>query len=136
MVRIAVIDDNRDFTDLVGEALAMRGWETSAHAGTEGLLATLRRETPDAILLDLRIGGQVIGWDLLEQLELDPVLHAIPVIVCSAAGNELSDKTDWLEDRGVGALEKPFDIDDLYRAMDGALGRRRIQQPSPHTREA
>jgi DNA-binding NtrC family response regulator len=123
MVRVAVIDDSREFVELIGEALALRGWESSPHTCTDGLLQALRKERLDVILLDLWLGRGVQGWDLIVELERDPVLHAVPVIVCSAAGNEARDRADWLADRGIGMLEKPFDIDDLYLAVERALAR-------------
>jgi CheY-like chemotaxis protein len=92
------------------------------HTRADDLPQLLRQEQPDLILLDLRLGGRVRGWELLSEFDLDPILHHVPVIICSAARNELRDRTTWLAERGIESLEKPFDIDDLYRAVDAALG--------------
>jgi two-component system response regulator BaeR len=121
MVRIAVIDDSPEFVELVADALAMRGWDSCAHTRTDCLLPCLRRDVPDVILLDLWLGRGISGWDLLTSLRDDPVLHTVPVIVCSAAGDELRRRSQWLEDHKIDRLDKPFDIDDLYRAVENVL---------------
>ena len=122
MVRVAVIDDSSECIALIAELLAARGWELWPSTTTDGILLRLRRERPDIILLDIWLDRQVTGWDLLEELDADPVLHAVPVIICSAARNELQARADWLAERRVGVVDKPFDIDDFYRALEEALG--------------
>jgi DNA-binding response OmpR family regulator len=65
------------------------------------------------------------GWSILELLKLDPATNSIPVIVCSAAIDDLRSREPWLAHHGIVTLPKPFDIDDLYKRVEAALPRAR-----------
>ena len=66
-------------------------------------------ENPDMIFVDLRLPGQVDGFELLRRLKSDPMLKHIPAIVLTAYGNsevEIQAKTAGCD----GFLQKPADI--------------------------
>jgi CheY-like chemotaxis protein len=83
----------------------------------------LREAQPDAVLLDIRMHADCGGWEILTLVLGDPRTAHIPIIVCSAAADELSAKRVWLESGGITVLPKPFDIDDLYERLEMAIGR-------------
>ena len=120
MIEIAVVDDDSAFVELVTDAAAERGWRVRAYDSGDRLLQGLRRAHPDVILLDLRLNRYSSGWDLFEQLRFDPILHRVPVIICSAARDELQAKAQWLQEHEIGVLEKPFELDALYSAVEAA----------------
>jgi CheY-like chemotaxis protein len=124
MVRIAVVNDDTDFLTLMAELLEDRGWTAIIHREGEDAYQLLKRELPDLIILDIRMGNPEQGWTILELLTLDPEIRSIPVIVCSAAIDDLRKKQDWLHEKGISILPKPFDIDDLYQSVALALDRR------------
>jgi CheY-like chemotaxis protein len=123
MKHIAIVNDDRTFIGLVSELLRERGWNCiSLHEGNAAF-ETIKREQPDAVILDIRMEQPDTGWRVLNLLMLDPATRSIPVIMCSADWNELKAKEEWMNERGVGVLPRPFDIDDLYGAVDGAMSR-------------
>lgn len=121
MTRIAVINDDTDFLTLMGELLEDRGWTAIIHREGEDAYRLLKQDFPDLIILDIRMGNPEQGWKILELVTLDPETNAIPVIVCSAAIDDLRSKQDWLNEHGISVLPKPFDIDDLYREVEAML---------------
>jgi two-component system cell cycle response regulator len=122
MTTIAVIDDDAMLIDLTGELLRERGWSmvSSRDANTAGHF--LRQARPDAILLDVHLGGSHRGWDILERVKSEPGICTIPVIVWSGDLRMLETKREWLQHHHIPVLPKPFEIDDLYRSLDKALG--------------
>jgi len=120
---IAVVDDDTDFLTLLTDLLEGEGYRARslmvAGAAYQDLLA-LR---PDLIILDVRMETPEAGWQLLELLKLTPATAATPVIMCSADAPFLRAKEAHLLERGCAVLEKPFDLDDLLRAVDDALER-------------
>lgn len=82
----------------------------------------MRQARPDAILLDVHLGGRDGGWAILEDLKAEPVTCTIPIVVWSGDVRILENKRTWLEDHRIQVLAKPFEIDDLYRCLDCALG--------------
>jgi CheY-like chemotaxis protein len=123
MKRVAIVNDDSTFIQLVGELLQERGWETLELREGNSAFERFKVEQPDLVILDVRIEKPDTGWRVLNLLLLDPATRAIPVIMCSADWTELQAKEAWMAERGIGMLPRPFDIDDLYSAVDYAAAR-------------
>jgi DNA-binding response OmpR family regulator len=121
MVRIAVVNDDTTFLSLMSALLAERGWMMMEVRESGNAYTKLKEEQPDLVILDIRMGSPEAGWNILELLKLDPATSSIPVIVCSAALDDLRSREPWLAHHGIITLPKPFDIDDLYRRVEAAL---------------
>ena len=72
------------------------------------------------------------GWRVLAELAADPRTRAIPVIVSSAALDDLSNRGDELRERGIETLPKPFDIDDLLMMIERLTRHEGNQRNSDH----
>jgi signal transduction histidine kinase/ActR/RegA family two-component response regulator len=113
---VLVIEDDPSSVDLVHAYLAGSGYEVLvARNGVDGL-AAVRREQPDAVILDIQLPG-LDGWDVLSTLKAEPETARIPVVVISV-----------LDERARGALHgaaaylvKPVSRDDVLSALDGAV---------------
>jgi CheY-like chemotaxis protein len=79
MGRIAIVDDDRTFTDLLVEILGELGYQATPYYQSEGTFALLRHLQPDLILVDVRIEGPQSGWTLLDLLRADEATRAIPL---------------------------------------------------------
>lgn len=121
MTRIAVVDDDTVFLDMMAAVLAERGWQVQVYRESGGAFQALKEDRPDLIILDIRMETPESGWSILELLTLDRKMSAIPVVVCSAALLDLEAHEAWLKDHGIAVLPKPFDIQDLYRRVEEAL---------------
>jgi CheY-like chemotaxis protein len=108
--------------DLIGELLQERDWKLVSLRDARTASEFLRQTRPDVILLDVHLGGSAGGWEILDQLKASPDTHAIPVVVWSGDSRVLESKRAWLRDQDISVLPKPFEIDDLYRSLDTALG--------------
>ncbi|MDP9379225.1 MAG: response regulator [Chloroflexota bacterium] len=121
---VAVVNDDTVFLRLLEELLRTEeGYEVSTcFVGSEGY-SFVRQAQPDLVILDLVFGnGAEEGWRTLDLLTPDPVTRRIPVIVCSAANQQLHQHEDWLRRFDVRVLPKPFDLDVLLRKVHDALG--------------
>jgi CheY-like chemotaxis protein len=119
--RIAVVNDDTDFLELMRDLLDLEGYDTRTHKVALNAYASLKAENPDLIILDIRMETPEAGWQLLELLRLDPSTVHIPVIVCSADAPFLRSKEAHLLERGCRTLEKPFNLDELLTVVAGAL---------------
>ncbi len=120
--RIAVINDDTAFLDLMRELLeAEGGYEAIICREWEDAHAFVKDEQPDLLILDIRIGGEERGWTILNLLTLDPATRPVPVIVCSAAIQSLHEHQELLSRYGICALPKPFDVDTLLAAVSRML---------------
>jgi DNA-binding response OmpR family regulator len=128
--RIAVIDDDADFRQFMVDALEDQGWEVMACSGVPAAYDLLRDAPPDAVLLDLRLDRRIAGWDVLTFLQLHPALHRIPVVLCTAAVDELQRRREWLQAHGIPTLTKPFELDELYTLVHDLIVRHEAATPA------
>ncbi|HEX6509669.1 MAG TPA: response regulator [Chloroflexota bacterium] len=124
MTRIAVVNDDTIFLDMMAAVLQERGWETDIYREGHSAFEQLKANPPDLIILDIRMESAETGWTILELLTLDRAMRPIPVIVCSAALIDLRAHEELLRMYGVTVLPKPFDIETLYQRVEEALVQR------------
>lgn len=122
MARIAVINDDTTFLSLMHSLLQEKDWDTVILKESSKAYEQIKKDPPDLIILDVRMESQESGWTVLELIKLDPATNSVPIIVCSAAVDDLRSREPWLTHHGIMTLPKPFDIDDLYRRVEAALG--------------
>jgi urea transport system substrate-binding protein len=110
---VLVIDDDPDMRDVVSQALeAFDHRVTTASNGEEGL-AQLEHGLPDLILLDMRM-PVMDGWTFAAELHRR-YDDQVPVVVCTAAEDTASRAR---EVGAVGALGKPFELDELLQLVE------------------
>jgi len=121
--RIAVIDDDAIFVDLMHDLLAVgEGYDVVSAPHWLQSVEFVREARPDLIILDLVLGRDQTGWGVLQLLREDPTMAHIPVIVCSAAAPALQHSGPRTIGEGaVEAVAKPFDVDDLLAVVERLL---------------
>jgi CheY-like chemotaxis protein len=120
--RLAVVDDDTTFLQLMHDLLEEdENFEVLIHREWDNAYDFVKEQRPDLVILDIRIGGEERGWTILNLLTLDPVTRPIPVIVCSAAIQSLHTHQPWLDQFGICALPKPFDLDMLLDMVNRVL---------------
>jgi len=120
--RIVVINDDVPFLALMEDLLqSIEGYDVLICKEGDQAYAFVKRHHPDLVILDIRMGGEEIGWTILELLTLDPATRPIPLIVCSAAVLDLQAHEPLLERYGVAILPKPFDLDALLEKVRAGL---------------
>ncbi len=128
--RIAVINDDTAFLDLMHDLLEEdENYEVLICREWDHVHEFVKKEQPDLVIQDIRIGGEEHGWTILNLLTLDPVTRPIPLIVCSAAIQSLHDHQELLSTYGIRVLPKPFDLDTLLRTIEETLFDKSQERP-------
>ena len=113
-----VVDDEPQVRATVREALAYEGYTVSEATDGAAALDAIAKGAPDVVVFDLWM-PVIDGWELRKRLLAS---HPdLPVVVLSAV--ELT-SSDLIRLDASVVLEKPFALDDLYRAVARALERR------------
>lgn len=109
--KILAIDDETDMLLLVASALKAEDYEViTANNGMDGLKLA-KQEKPDAVILDVMM-PEMSGFEVLEQLRLDPETQQLPVIMLTGLSER--SKIQSALDLGTGYyIIKPFEISDL-----------------------
>ena len=119
--QVVVVDDDHETRMLVGELLALEGYQVIPCGRGELAYELIRRGVPDLAIVDLMLGGSEEGWLILTLLRGDPATAHVPIILCSANVGFLRRRGPLLRRRGCVALEKPFDRDGLVGAIEEAF---------------
>jgi two-component system chemotaxis response regulator CheY len=114
--RILIVDDDESIRQIVRICLSDEGYEVFEAPNGQAALLTLAELTPDLILLDLRM-PVMDGWEFAKRYEQMPGPRA-PLVAFVAALNAEQDCADL---DAAGILAKPFDLDDLLRAVRNLL---------------
>lgn len=108
---ILVIDDSNTNVVLLEAILSTKGYSIQTALSVREALPIIRKQKPGLILLDLLM-PEVSGYDFLKQVQGDPTLQEIPIVVVSA----VTDDPNVKETIKLGAVEfvkKPIDIPGL-----------------------
>lgn len=84
MNKILVVDDEASMRMLYADELAEEGYEVITHGESRGILDLIKRETPDLILLDIRL-GEHSGLDILQDMR--NTYYDLPIILCTACSD-------------------------------------------------
>jgi DNA-binding response OmpR family regulator len=120
--RIAVIDDDPAFLELVHDLLEEEGYTPATFQAGMADISGVRDFRPDAIVLDLRMDAPHTGSEMLAAFQQDAVLSATPIIISSADTRQLQDNAASWESRGYRTLQKPFDLDTLLSLLEDVVG--------------
>ena len=118
-VRIAVIDDDDVFLELMRDLLAVgEGLDVHTSADWVGSFELIKDLRPDLVILDLMMGREERGWAVIEALRSETATRDIPIILCSAAGPAVDVHAERVRDLGaVEVVRKPFDVDHLLNTI-------------------
>lgn len=114
---VLIVEDDPDVRGVLEVALRQHGYDVvTAGNGEDALVLLGTGMRPSVILLDLALPSQS-GWEFRTHLRTYPQLDAIPTIACSG--------DPYVHEKAralglVGALQKPFDLDEVVLAVSQA----------------
>jgi two-component system nitrogen regulation response regulator GlnG len=122
--RILIIDDEEGIRDNLSRLVRQNGFEALPAPDGETALALITRESPDVVLLDIKMPG----LDGMEVLRRTKALDAtLPVIVITSYGG-VKGAVAALQAGAHDYLEKPLDHAGVVRSLHRAMTDRRLRQ--------
>lgn len=119
-------DDSPMILELFREILEEEGYRVSVSRHALDL-AEVKRIGPDLVILNhMLTDGEGSGWQLLRELRADPDTTDLPVVVCTGAVQKVRAEEEFLGAVGANVVIKPFNINELVRAVDTAWSRRSV----------
>lgn len=119
--RILVINDDASILELFQMILEGEGYEVCMSVEAIENVTDVEQINPNLVILDLKLGMQEEGWSMLQKIRMYPPTKHIPLILCTAALSEAREQESTLQDKGIPIVYKPFDIDELLKAVNSAL---------------
>lgn len=131
MLKILIVDDDTNISELISLYLVKEGYETKEVADGRQALEVFEEYQPDLVLLDIMLPS-VDGYDICK--EIRRTSHT-PIIMLTAKG-EVFDKVLGLELGADDYIVKPFDPKELMARVKVVLRRhmRPTKQEEPKNR--
>lgn len=120
---VLVVEDDPDVRGMIVEYLAGHGYAVAQAENGVAMRAAIAERVPDAVLLDVNLGGED-GLSLARWLREH---HDVGIIMVTAAG-EVVDRVVGLEVGADDYVAKPFDPRELLARLKSVL--RRVQSRS------
>jgi two-component system, OmpR family, alkaline phosphatase synthesis response regulator PhoP len=124
--RLLIVEDDPDILLLLAHSLGRAGFAVETLASGASALPTVRRLSPDLVVLDLMLPG-LDGLEICRALRSDPATAAVPVIMLTARAEE-SDRIVGLELGADDYITKPFSPNEVVARVRALL--RRARRPA------
>lgn len=98
--KILLIEDDPFLSSLLQNRIKKEGFNVELIKNGDEVISSLKKSTPDLILLDLILPGKS-GFEVMEDINSDPQLPKIPIIIISNLGQD----TDIARGRSLGAAD-------------------------------
>ena len=123
-MKVLVVDDEAQFARALATNLRGAGYDVETAATAEEALAAAKLNSPDAVILDLRLPDGS-GRDVTRELR---TWSEAPVIVVSAVGDE-EEQIAALDAGADDYVTKPFPIGELLARLRAVLRRAAPSEP-------
>ena len=124
--KVWIIDDDRSIRWVLEKALQGANIETRVFDSGDSAMNQLNRDTPDAIISDIRMPG-TDGLTLLGNLH--NTHPQIPIIIMTAH-SDLDSAVAAYQGGAFEYLPKPFDVDDAVAVLSAPSPMRRSKKPN------
>lgn len=120
--KIMVVDDKEDSRVLVAKVLRSHGYEVIGARSGEEAISLAQKETPDLILMDVRLPGGIDGLEATQRIKVLPELAHVPILAMTASVRP-EDEQRALDKGCDGFIRKPIDIDALPKQVAEHIAR-------------
>ena len=116
-MRVLIVDDNQDVTDLLSKFLNSKGIENVVSNDPLEGLTKIKQEKFDKVLLDISM-PDFSGIDIIHTLEREKKLQEQKIVIFSAVSFTDREVHDSLQKDGVQlCLKKPIKLDKVLTAV-------------------
>lgn len=116
-MKVLLIDDNTEITELFETTLTAKGYSVQVtNNGREGL-ELIKKKEADLVLLDLAIPG-FSGEDVLNELLKDGPIFDYNIYIFTASVISDEDIDDFIKLGVIGCLRKPLRLEDILQLLE------------------
>jgi two-component system, OmpR family, alkaline phosphatase synthesis response regulator PhoP len=119
--KILIVEDEHDVIKLLKYNLEKEGFKVNYTSDGSLVLAEIRRDEPDLVILDLMLPG-LDGLEICRQIRRNEKYTALPLLMLTARGEE-ADRVVGLEMGADDYVTKPFSMRELIARVRALLRR-------------
>lgn len=124
MNTILIAENNKDFVYVIHWFFKNKGYTVFSSGDGEEILKLYNENTPDIILLDIGLDGNIDGKEVARRIRFKD--RKTPIIFMSGENNS---PTDVVEAFGIGGnffLKKPVTLEEIEAHIDSALKQKQV----------
>ena len=118
-VRVLVVDDEANLTELLAMALRYEGWEVRTAGTGVQAVRTAKQFQPDAVVLDMML-PDFDGLEVLRRMRADS--EGVPVLFLTAK-DSVEDRVAGLTAGGDDYVTKPFSLEEVVARLRALMRR-------------
>lgn len=122
MKKILIVDDQAEVRELVEVTLRVGDYQVFQAANATEALAQARRESPDLIVMDVMMPGEMDGIEATRRIKADPETAGCRVVILTARGQQ-EDIESGSAAGADGYFIKPFSPLELIGKVEELLTR-------------
>ncbi|MGB3401496.1 MAG: EAL domain-containing protein [Microcoleaceae cyanobacterium] len=122
---LLVVDDLPENLEFLSKILTQQGYKVRCVLNGKMALRVAKAAQPDIILLDIKM-PEIDGFEVCQQLKVNPETRDIPIIFLSAL-DQVEDKVKGFTLGGVDYISKPFQVEELLARVNNHLQLRQAQ---------
>lgn len=120
--KILVVEDDSVLRDVLVEKLTKTGYEAAGAEDGEVAMETMKKMTPDLVLLDILMPKKD-GMQVMEEMSNDAVLKTVPIIVVSNSGQPVEiERAKKLGARDF-LIKAVFEPNEVLEKVNAILGK-------------
>ncbi len=112
---VLLVDDELSMVRIVGRRLEVEGFNVEVAMDGQEALTRVRAETPDLIILDLRL-PTLNGYEVCKTLRQDARYRRVPIILFTAKAQEHEQRLG-MECGANAFISKPFHVPELVSTI-------------------
>ncbi len=125
--KVLIVDDEKDFLDIMAERMGARGMEVSTATSAENALKMVLKESYDAVIMDLMM-PEMDGFSALKLFK--KTRPDVPIILLTA--NVPEEKCmEAIKLGAMDVIEKPADLNLLTQKIEEAKARKISKDEHP-----
>jgi two-component system, OmpR family, sensor histidine kinase VicK len=111
---ILIVEDDISLGQLISENISNMGLRCKIVESGEKALNLIEKNPPLVLILDIRLDGNLDGWQVLEKLKEKGIIKKVPIIISSALEKPLKEDDNDIYDE---YLVKPYSLDQLNKTV-------------------
>ena len=115
---VLVVEDALTTRCILEQFFARAGCDVLQASDPESALARLKSNSIDAVILDLRLGDERSGLEVLEQMRLDQRFDSIPVVVLTGVNHIEEAEEQIIQRHGAHLLYKRFGYREVVQRLE------------------
>ncbi|MEO0275563.1 MAG: sigma-54 dependent transcriptional regulator [candidate division WOR-3 bacterium] len=122
-MKVWVLDDNKSFCNLISQFIREKGYQVLSFYDPFVLLEELKKDSPDFVLLDLKL-PKINGIEVLKKIKEKD--ENIKVIVITAFGS-IENAIEAIKNGAYYFLTKPFESEEIIILMQKAIEEEKLK---------